>query len=279
MSDSSTRLEELLQEVMVALNQEFLELAKRDTRLDALLCAGNDSSVFNDEAMLDQLLREVSEKANSLYGCRLEYSWYRQQDLATQDPSTREVLLTTPRQIAASQTLKGSVTLPRDGVWVSVHVQTELPVVVEYHGISMSIEALERSAMGFRLPFSLEGTFPMEVYPAEELSAVEQEGKFLDFTILKRLPSPTLTGVQMSDDQGTLYTLEAAPLVKGPQGSRSRWKMESALIFSGTPPLHIGVLHLVIQSVLILPQHVFVTTALPAHLIKGPWEFLLTLGN
>ncbi len=141
--------------------------------------------------------------------------------------------------------------------WTAASVQSPLPQVRTRNGVTITMEELQISSAGIRIPFQLRTDHPI-------WKAKQSEAPFPSLT-------PILTGVHASDGAGTQYSLE--PTQEFTTTNYPDYILKSALTFRPVVSPETNNLHVVIPNVLFAPQNAFVATATQAILIEGPWEF------
>lgn len=256
---NDTSLENQLYQLLSHLDERLRELSREDEGLRVKLAV--PFHALSEEDLLSRLLREVSQKTNLLnYHRQQSFHRHMLQPLAEQK-------LVTPSQLTKSTMLQMTERDREEDVWMPQRIYPLEAQTVEHNGITIHLTSLERSATKIRMPFEMRGTLPLEV--ADELTDISL------LEIHQSWPVPTLAGISLQDDKGTIYRLESPGLVQGPQGESEKWRMKSYLIFSAKLPSHPQTFRLSIQSVLFLPQGTFAVLQKEPLMIRGPWEFVL----
>lgn len=258
---NETSLETKLYQLLSDLDQRLIELAQEDEGLRVKL--GTPFQASSEEDLLSRLLREVSQKTGLLHYHRQQhFHRHMLQPLAEQK-------LVTPSQLTTNIMLQMTEREGEDDrVWIPMRIYPLEAQTVERNGITLHLTSLERSTTQVRIPFDMKGTLPLLV--ADELKDISL------LEVHQNWPLPTLAGVSLQDDTGTMYVLEPPGFVQGPQGESEKWRMKSYLVFSAGLSSHPQTFRLSIQSVLFLPQGTFAVLQQEPLVIRGPWEFVLT---
>lgn len=260
LEQTNEQLIKQLQQVLLNLDIALTPYAAQDARLSTALASIRQSSTISRKEALNRLLDEVATKAHFLESKRS-----REQFLARQSNTSASEENTPSRSYSSSISVRVKEDANSVEQWTDVAVNENLPVQQEHYDATISLNKIQVSTDWIRIPFQLQIV----------LSATTQQNIIASAPLF-----PLLTGVTVSDDLKTTYTLDnTSPVTSSgffnETSKQSVQNFESVIKVNPTLPEEANVLQLQIKNVCFLPIYDSVVTSTEVMVLDGPWKFEL----